>query len=105
MRQMVTQDEEPRPTDTARPRFTLVVGPSPFSMPRGWEFFLTAPYEGATFIGHWLKKKAGKSCATKRDGTKYWGRLVITFDDQTKNFAGLWSYCDAKPKGKWSGSR
>ncbi len=44
------QDRTPVATDSSKPRFTLVVGPSPFSMPRGWEFFLTAPYEGATYI-------------------------------------------------------
>ena len=44
------QDKTPIHTDTDKPRFTLVVGPSPFTMPRGWEFFLTAPYEGATYI-------------------------------------------------------
>ncbi|MFA1538090.1 B12-binding domain-containing radical SAM protein [Actinomadura monticuli] len=50
MAQMREQDETPVPTDPALPRFTLVVGPSPFTMPRGWEFFLTSPYEGATYI-------------------------------------------------------
>lgn len=47
---MTQQDKTPARTDTAKPRFALVVGPSPFTMPRGWEFFLTSPYEGATYI-------------------------------------------------------
>ncbi|GEM_PF-597693 len=47
---MREQDQAPEATDSAKPRFTLLVGPSPFSMPRGWEFFLTSPYEGATYI-------------------------------------------------------
>ncbi|MER6010843.1 B12-binding domain-containing radical SAM protein [Streptomyces bluensis] len=50
MNQMREQDATPVPTDPSKPRFTLVVGPSPFSMPRGWEFFLTSPYEGASYI-------------------------------------------------------
>lgn len=50
MRQMREQDETPVGIDPSLPRFTLVVGPSPFTMPRGWEFFLTSPYEGATYI-------------------------------------------------------
>jgi radical SAM superfamily enzyme YgiQ (UPF0313 family) len=50
MTQMREQDITPVPTDPSKPRFTLVVGPSPFTMMRGWEFFLTAPYEGATYI-------------------------------------------------------
>ncbi|MFD7548868.1 B12-binding domain-containing radical SAM protein [Streptomyces sp. NPDC059578] len=48
--QMRNQDAEPVPVDPTLPRFTLIVGPSPFTMPRGWEFFLTSPYEGATYI-------------------------------------------------------
>lgn len=47
---MREQDRTPVGTDTGKPRFTIVVGPSPFSMPRGWEFFLTSPYEGVTYI-------------------------------------------------------
>ncbi|MFD3733686.1 B12-binding domain-containing radical SAM protein [Streptomyces sp. NPDC058632] len=50
MNQMREQDVTPVPTDPSKPRFTLVVGPSPFTMPRGWEFFLTSPYEGASYI-------------------------------------------------------
>jgi radical SAM superfamily enzyme YgiQ (UPF0313 family) len=47
---MRTQDITPVPTNSRLPRITLVVGPSPFSMPRGWEFFLTSPYEGISYI-------------------------------------------------------
>jgi len=50
MRMMEEQDEGPVPTDSSLPRISLVVGPSPFTMMRGWEFFLTAPYEGMTYI-------------------------------------------------------
>jgi anaerobic magnesium-protoporphyrin IX monomethyl ester cyclase len=50
MDQMKEQDITPVSTDPSLPRISLVVGPSPFSMPRGWEFFLTSPYEGVTYI-------------------------------------------------------
>src|SRR4051812_30920819 len=50
MDQMRQQDITPVPTSSALPRFSIVVGPSPFTMPRGWEFFLTSPYEGVTYI-------------------------------------------------------
>ncbi len=50
MDQMLQQGLAPVATSTKMPRITLVVGPSPFSMPRGWEFFLTSPYEGVTYI-------------------------------------------------------
>jgi anaerobic magnesium-protoporphyrin IX monomethyl ester cyclase len=48
--QMREQDLTPEATDRRKPRMTLVVGPSPFTMPRGWEFFLASPYEGASYI-------------------------------------------------------
>ncbi|MBM4392755.1 MAG: radical SAM protein [Deltaproteobacteria bacterium] len=50
MDQMAQQDRTPVATDRRLPRVALVVGPSPFSMPRGWEFFLASPYEGVTYI-------------------------------------------------------
>ena len=50
MDQMRRQDLNPVPTDNSLPRFTLVVGPSPFTMPRGWEYYLTTPYEGVSYI-------------------------------------------------------
>ena len=50
MDRMRQQDRTPLSTDTALPRFTLLVGHSPFTMPRGWEYYLTTPFEGATYI-------------------------------------------------------
>lgn len=50
MHRMREQDQAPVPTDFSLPSITLLVGPSPFTMPRGWEFFLTSPYEGVTYI-------------------------------------------------------
>jgi anaerobic magnesium-protoporphyrin IX monomethyl ester cyclase len=48
--QMAQQDKTPVPTDATKPCMALVVGPSPFTMPRGWEFFLASPYEGVSYI-------------------------------------------------------
>lgn len=50
MDRMLQQGLAPVAVNSKMPRVTLVVGPSPFSMPRGWEFFLTSPYEGITYI-------------------------------------------------------
>ncbi|MDD5758206.1 MAG: cobalamin-dependent protein [Desulfobulbaceae bacterium] len=47
---MREQDQAAVPTDRSFPTVTLLVGPTPFTMPRGWEFFLTSPYEGVTYI-------------------------------------------------------
>jgi radical SAM superfamily enzyme YgiQ (UPF0313 family) len=50
MDRMKQQDVTPERTNSSLPQFSIIVGPSPFSMPRGWEFFLTSPYEGVTYI-------------------------------------------------------
>ncbi len=47
---MAQQASTPVSTNARLPSIALVVGPSPFSMPRGWEFFLTSPYEGVSYI-------------------------------------------------------
>lgn len=47
---MREQSETPVPTDRMKPRVTLVVGPSPFSMMRGWEFFICSPFEGISYV-------------------------------------------------------
>lgn len=50
MQIMREQDQAPLPTDHSLPVISILVGPTPFTMPRGWEFFLTSPYEGVTYI-------------------------------------------------------
>lgn len=50
VKMVAEQGRSPLSTDKAKPRVALVVGPSPFTMPRGWEFFLTSPYEGISYI-------------------------------------------------------
>ncbi len=50
MEQLREQDVAPVPTDRALPRFTMLVGHSPFTMPRGWEYYLTTPFEGPSHI-------------------------------------------------------
>jgi radical SAM superfamily enzyme YgiQ (UPF0313 family) len=50
MQRMAEQDITPVATDCSLPRFTVLVGHSPFTMPRGWEFYLTTPYEGVSSI-------------------------------------------------------
>ncbi len=47
---MREQGRAPESVDARKPKIALVVGPSPFTMPRGWEFFLTSPYEGVSYI-------------------------------------------------------
>jgi radical SAM superfamily enzyme YgiQ (UPF0313 family) len=50
MEQLAEQSQAPCSTDRRKPRIALVVGPSPFTMMRGWEFFITSPYEGVSCV-------------------------------------------------------
>ncbi|OGS56071.1 MAG: B12-binding domain-containing radical SAM protein [Elusimicrobia bacterium RIFOXYB2_FULL_62_6] len=50
MEQLAGQAKTPCATDKSKPRIALVVGPTPFAMMRGWEFFITSPYEGISCI-------------------------------------------------------
>jgi len=40
----------PRKTDDGRPCLGIVVPPSPFTVPEGWEFVLRRPFEGVSYI-------------------------------------------------------
>jgi len=41
---------QPLPPDSAKPLVALVVPPSPFTVPRGWGYYLERPFEGITYI-------------------------------------------------------
>ncbi|OGS12405.1 MAG: hypothetical protein A2234_02900 [Elusimicrobia bacterium RIFOXYA2_FULL_58_8] len=42
--------QSPLKADSAKPLIALVVPPSPFTVPRGWGFYLARPFEGITYI-------------------------------------------------------
>lgn len=47
---MRLQALKPEKTDPAKPCFGIIVCPSPFTVPRGWEFVLRQPFEGVSYI-------------------------------------------------------
>jgi hypothetical protein len=57
---------------------------------------------GVVFEGVWVED-GPTSCDDARDGSTYWGRIRLVFDENFTSFAGLWSYCDAEPASGWSG--
>jgi radical SAM superfamily enzyme YgiQ (UPF0313 family) len=40
----------PERTDSAKPCLGIIVPPSPFTVPKGWEFVLRQPFEGVSYI-------------------------------------------------------
>jgi len=47
--------DKPDPIAAAAPRFGLIVPPSPFVVPTGWEFVHTAPFEGPSIVAALVK--------------------------------------------------
>jgi radical SAM superfamily enzyme YgiQ (UPF0313 family) len=41
---------KPLKTDNSKPHFAIIVPPSCFTVPRGWEFVLKQPFEGVSYI-------------------------------------------------------
>ncbi len=53
---------KPEKIDNHKPSFGIIVPPSPFTVPKGWEFVLRQPFEGVSYIatvlynaGYWVK--------------------------------------------------
>lgn len=62
-------------------------------------------FHNNTLTGYWSQTISRQSCADKRNGNQYWGRLVFTFDAAFKEFTGKWGYCDAEASQPWNGLR
>ena len=62
--------------------------------------------DSASFKGHWSARIAGQRCATRKDGTHYWGTATLIFNRSRNEFQGYWDYCDAggAPEGAWHGT-
>lgn len=52
---MREQSAHPLSRDTSKPSVCLVVPPSPFTVPKGWGFYLQRPFEGVSYISTVLK--------------------------------------------------
>ncbi len=57
--------------------------------------------------GTWWQLKAGSddtACKTALNGTRYWGRLVLTENTDETGFHGHWGSCDGSLDGDWTGT-
>lgn len=70
-----------------------------------WEGKITGTLYGLKLHGYWIEDKPDVPCATERDGSKYWGRLIFRFDEDVTNFTGRWGYCETAIESEWSGKR
>ena len=57
-----------------------------------------------TWEGYWVDEIAG-SCAEKKDGSTYWGRLTIRFNEAYTEWKGVMDECGIGRKYPWDGFR
>jgi radical SAM superfamily enzyme YgiQ (UPF0313 family) len=50
IKQIRKQAINPEKIDSTKPSFGIIVPPSPFTVPKGWEFVLRQPFEGVSYI-------------------------------------------------------
>lgn len=58
---------------------------------------------GYTFDGYWAEGSSSQRCSTQKDGSYYWGRMVMSFNADYSSFEGKYGYCDATPSRGWDG--
>jgi hypothetical protein len=59
-------------------------------------------YDGV-MEGFWFQDTAGKKCKTPKNGTYYWGRIVLEFTDS--DVQGKDGYCEEAPSSPWTGKK
>ena len=59
-------------------------------------------YDGV-MEGYWFQDTANKKCAKAKNGTYYWGRVVLEFSGN--DIQGKDNYCDAAPAEALSGRK
>jgi hypothetical protein len=53
----------------------------------------------------WIENVSTTKCFTTKDGSRYWGKIKIVFDEDFKKFDGWWSYCDKEPTNHFIGKK
>jgi predicted lipoprotein with Yx(FWY)xxD motif len=65
---------------------------------------LVGKLEGHTFTGCWIRQNKIRYCRQTYGGSRYWGRVVFTFDETFQKFTGRSAACDDKPVNNWDGT-
>ncbi|MFZ1679593.1 MAG: hypothetical protein WAT70_01130 [Rhizobiaceae bacterium] len=53
--------------------------------------------------GVWIESQSAKACATKKEGSPYWGNVTLQFNAAYDAFTGRWDYCGEGGGGSWTG--
>ena len=53
----------------------------------------------------WVENSSKVECSTEIEGSPYWGKVEIKFEDGFKMFKGWWGYCNDKPTNLFDGKK
>lgn len=59
---------------------------------------------GHTLSGIWVERSSDVECDETQDGSRYWGLIDFTFNDDFTGFSGTWTYCRQTGTRAWSGT-
>jgi hypothetical protein len=94
-------------TNTAGPMYLSYRGTSTTSVKGNYTSTGAGKIDGTmtnnVLDGYWTNKVSAKRCTYTRNGSYYWGKVTLNF--QETRFSGKWGYCTDTPKYTLSGSR
>jgi hypothetical protein len=64
--------------------------------------------EGRRLVGIWVEDAAAEKCddlSPTPDPRRYWGHVVVQFNEEFTEFVGEWGYCDGATDREWVGKR
>jgi len=73
---------------------------------RNGRIFFYSIDERGRWEGYWVEDIGGRGCGNDlKDGSSYWGKVILKFNDDYSAFKGSWDYCGRGEKTRWEGYR
>jgi len=65
--------------------------------------------EGLKLVGYWGEGTSQEDCRETKQvnqkNTRYWGKMVLEFNENLSTYTGKYSYCNANPTTTWYGQK
>jgi hypothetical protein len=65
--------------------------------------------EGFKLVGYWGEGTSQEDCRETKQvnqkNTRYWGKMVLEFNENLSTYTGKYSYCNANPTTTWYGQK
>jgi hypothetical protein len=72
---------------------------------RNGRFIFYATDDQGKWEGHWVEDSGLSACSDKKDGSYYWGVVILQFDDAYTSFSGKYDECGEGHRYDWDGHR